>query len=258
MSEYENSSATMRQHREQMLRLTSRSFYTELLNYGANTQEILTVAEHLLDNVQNKTGRSNGHVEYYNRLFTIKDVQNEWAARKSLTIKSVSISPLDLNLVPQVAAWLKNPLIQESFYPCFPGSVEDLYCYFRESSRDYFSIVYGQIPAGIIGAENLDSHSGKLEMRKFVGDPRMHGKGIGKAATFLFLYYAFVICRFNKVYLHSMDLNIHNINLNCKFGFELEGVFLEDARIQNKPRDVIRMSLSGPIWIKLFSQHGLQ
>lgn len=243
----------MRQHHEQMLRLVAKSFYNELINYGINTHEILAVAEHLLDNLQHKGGRTNGNGEYYSRLFTIKDVRDEWAATKRLTMQHVSISPLHLNLIPQIAVWLQEPSIRESFYPNFPDSEEELGRYFQASNRDYFSISYQQNLAGIIGAENIDTHSAKLEMRKLVGDPSMHGKGIGKRATFLFLYYAFVIRRFKKVYLHSMDINIRNINLNSKFGFELDGVFLEDVQIQHKWRDVLRMSLSGSVWLELFS-----
>ena len=83
----------------------------------------------------------------------------------------------------------------------------------------------------------------------------MHGKGIGKRATFLFLYYAFMIRKFEKVYVHSMDTNIRNLNLNARFGFELEGLFLQDITIQNERRDVVRMALLRPVWLGLFVGH---
>ena len=49
-----------------------------------------------------------------------------------------------------------------------------------------------------------------------------------KLVTSLFLYYAFVILNLNKVYIHSLDTNIRNINLNSKFVFELEGIFCQE------------------------------
>lgn len=249
----EEPSTAMRQPREQMLKLIARSFYKELTNYGVNKAQILTVAEHLLDNVQQERAPTNREGEYYNQLFTIKDVQDEWTTSKRLTMQEVSISPMKPGLVPQIATWLKGSAIRESFYPCFPDSARQLGRYFQDSSREYFSIFYHQDVAGIIGAENLDTESAKLEMRKLVGDPGLHGKGIGKRATFLFLYYVFVIRKFEKVYIHSMDFNVRNISLNSKFGFELEGVFLEDALIDQKRRDVVRMALAGPVWLELFS-----
>jgi RimJ/RimL family protein N-acetyltransferase len=253
MANQEEPPTALRHHREQMLRLVAKSFYNELINYGVDTHEILTVAEHLLDSLRHKGDRPNRDAEYYSNLFTIKDVQDQWTKAKRLTMQRVSICPIDAGRIPQIAAWLREPAIRESFYPSFPDSAESLSAYFQVSSRDYFSIFYDQDLAGIIGAENLDPESEKLEMRKLVGDPRMHGKGIGKRATFLFLYHVFLIRKFRKVYLHSMDINIRNINLNSKFGFELEGVFLEDARIHEKWQDVLRMSVSGSLWLKLFS-----
>jgi RimJ/RimL family protein N-acetyltransferase len=254
MKRQEDSSIPMRQNREQMLKLIAKSFYKELIAYGVNTHEILSVTEHLLDTLQHKPCRQDGDTEYYNRLFVIGDVRDDWDTAKRLTVQEVCISPMKLDVVPQVVTWLQAPEIRETFYPCFPDSEESLVRYFQTSDREYFSIFYQEELSGIIGAENLDIESAKLEMRKLVGDPRMHGKGIGKQATFLFLYYVFVIRKFKKVYLNTMDINIRNINLNCKFGFELEGVFLEDAVIQNKWRDVVRMALYGPTWLALFSR----
>ena len=123
----------------------------------------------------------------------------------------------------------------------------------QEPGREYLAIFHEGHFSGIIGAENLDAVSGKLEMRKLVGDSAMHGQGIGKRATFLFLYHVFVTRKFRKVYLHSLDINIRNLNLNGKFGFELEGVFLEDAVVDGHHRDVVRMALSAPVWLELFA-----
>jgi RimJ/RimL family protein N-acetyltransferase len=253
MKNPEGASSAMLQYHEQMLKLVAKGFYNELINYGVNEAEVLTVASHLLDHVMRKGIPAGKETDHYNRLFSVKDVEDDWAASRRLTLTEVSITPMAPSAVPQIAAWLETPEIRESFYPRFPGSEAELARYFEAPGREYFSIFQGQDLAGIIGAENIDAESAKLEMRKLVGDPGMHGKGIGKRATFLFLYHVFVVRKFKKVYLHSLDINIRNLNLNGKFGFELEGVFLEEAMIQNKWRDVVRMALSGPLWLALFS-----
>jgi RimJ/RimL family protein N-acetyltransferase len=120
-------------------------------------------------------------------------------------------------------------------------------------TREYFGIRYKDELAGIIGAESIDLGPAKMEMRKLVGDADMRGKGIGKRATFLFLYYAFMVRNFNKVYVYSMDTNIRNLHLNARFGFELEGILLEEALVRDERRDVVRMGLCKPTWVKLFS-----
>jgi RimJ/RimL family protein N-acetyltransferase len=91
-------------------------------------------------------------------------------------------------------------------------------------------------------------------MKKFVGEEQYRSKGIGKMATFLFLYYSFRILNFNKVYLHSLDTNINNINLNSKFGFELEGILYKEVFLHNAHRDVLRMGLLRDKWAAIFSE----
>lgn len=253
LPEEEESSSPSKQHHEQMLKLVAKGFYNELINYGVNEAEVLKVAGHLLDNVMQRNGPTSKQTEFYNNLFTIKDVRDEWKDVKRLSFETSSISPMDAAAASKVATWLRASDIAESFYPRFPEKTAELTRYFQSPGREYFSIFHQGRLAGIIGAENIDAESGRLEMRKLVGDPEMQGKGIGKRATFLFLYYVFVIRKFRKVCLHSLDINIRNLNLNGKFGFELEGVFLEEAMVQGKRRDVVRMALAEPVWSALFS-----
>lgn len=242
----------VRQHHEQMLKLVAKSFYNELINYGVNEAEVLSVAGHLLDNVMQKSTPKSQPADYYNSRFAVGDVQNGWDTTRQLTLHEVSILPLKEETIPHLATWLKDPGIRESFYPRYPATEKELFRYFQDPTREYFLILHQNTLAGVIGGENKDNECGRLEMRKLVGDPQMHGKGIGKRATFLFLYYVFVIQSFQKVYLHSLDINIRNINLNGKFGFELEGVFLEEVILNSRRRDVVRMALTRARWTEIF------
>jgi RimJ/RimL family protein N-acetyltransferase len=62
-----------------------------------------------------------------------------------------------------------------------------------------------------------------------------------------------MIRNLNKVYIHSRDINMRNVNLNSRFGFELEGVFLDDITVRDKRQDVVRMALVKPLWLQIFS-----
>ena len=237
---------------EQMLRLVARGFHKELINYGVKEPEIVTVAAHLLDSVVLKSPPSSKQVEKYNRLFTIKDVRDQWASDHKLSLHEVSVTPLTPDQIGLIAAWLGNPKIKSSFFPRFPESVELLTKHFQTPGQDYLAIWYQQDFVGIIGAENIDPESNKLEMKKLVGDANMRGKGIGKRATFLFLYYVFITRKFYKVYLHTLEINIRNLNLNGNLGFSLEGVFFDDVVIDARRQDVVRMALTEPAWRQLF------
>jgi RimJ/RimL family protein N-acetyltransferase len=165
----------------------------------------------------------------------------------------VTLRPLQLPVVSKVAAWLKVPAIRESFVPAFPENESELQKYFTHPTREYFGVYYDDQPVGIGGGENLDVTAGKFEMKKLVGESGLQGKGIGKRATFGFLYYAFMIRNLNKVYIHSLDINMRNINLNSRFGFELEGVFLDDITVGGKHQDILRMALFKSLWLQIFS-----
>ena len=254
MREQNDEKTVLKQERDQMLRLVSKGFYNELINYGVRKDEILRVASHLLDNLMAQEKKPGEGVQYYNHIFTLDTVKDEWKERKRLTVQHVTLRPLQPAVITKVVQWLKNPAIRESFVPAFPEREIDLQKYFTHPTRDYFGIYYNEQPVGIVGGENIDPVAGKLEMKKLVGESGLQGKGIGKRATFGFLYYAFLILDLNKVYIHSRDINIHNLNLNSRFGFELEGIFFEDIKVGDKRQDIVRMALFKSLWLQVFSR----
>ena len=123
---------------------------------------------------------------------------------------------------------------------------------FHASDTRIFGVYYNDRLVGIVGGENIDLRAGKLEMKKLVGESGLQGKGIGKRAMFGFLYYAFMIRNLNKVYIHSRDINMRNIDLNSRFGFGLEGIFLDDITVGDKHQDVLRMALFKSLWLQIF------
>ena len=253
MDERSDKEIAGKKQRDQLLKLVAKSFYNELTNYGVSDQEVIHMASHLLDNLLAKEKKPTEGVEYYNGIFTLASVKDEWADRKQLAIQHVTLRPLQVPDVSKVIVWLKVPAVRESFVPQFPESESELRKYFTHPTREYFGVYYNDQLVGIVGGENIDLGAGKLEMKKLVGESGLQGKGIGKRATFGFLYYAFMVRNLNKIYIHSRDINMRNINLNSRFGFELEGVFLDDIAFGDKHQDVVRMALFKRLWLQIFS-----
>ena len=238
---------------EQMLKMITKSFYNEMINYGINKNDIVTISTHLLDHLLESDEDRSRSIEYYNRDFKLNSVWDEWKNKKRLTVGNVSISPLQPGQYSKVGMWLANPEIKYNFTSMFPDSDAALTLYFEQPIRNYFGIFDGGEFVGIVGADNIDNTSLKVEMRKFIGNSSLQGKGLGKRATFLFLYYSFVILKYNKVYIYSGNTNMRNINLNSKFGFELEGIFFKDVFLRDKMQDVVRMGLLKSRWMRIFS-----
>jgi len=242
----------------QILKLVTSSFYKELVNYGINDSDIIKVSVNLLDYVTNKKGPSENGSENYSNIMAIADIKNAWAEKKELSLKNVTIAPLRREDIAIVKSWLSFPEINQTFIRFFPKDEAGLTEYLIEDEeKAYFRIGYeDKSIVGIIGAENMDGHSLKLEMKKLIGCREQRGKGIGKLATFLFLYHTFEILKYNKVYIHSLDTNIKNINLNSKFGFELEGILFAEVCVDDNFRDVLRMSLIRDVWQTIFHPAG--
>jgi RimJ/RimL family protein N-acetyltransferase len=220
--------------RDHMLKLVTKGFFNELVNYGVKREEMLRVASHLLDNLLSRD---------------LGKAQPRPTSDSRFTLR-----PLGRALLPRLSEWLRAPGVSESFVRPFPVGQEALESHlFGSPERDYLEIDVSGETVGIIGGESLDHASGRMEMRKLVGDPDRRGQGIGKRATFGFIYYAFSILGLHKLYVHSRDINVRNMNLNSSFGFELEGVFLEEIPTPDGRRaDVVRMALLKPIWVAMF------
>ncbi len=249
-----NNSEIDQQKQKQILKLVTNSFYKELVNYGVEQSDIVTVSVNLLDLVTEKDNVASGNNHYFNNIFSIKAVENHWNEKNCLCLEKVSLEPLKINHLAKITEWLKAPEIRETFIEFFPKTKDELQKYlFDNVNHCYFAIFYEKELVGFIGADAIDRNFKKIEMKKLIGEAEFRSRGIGKIATFLFLYHTFKILNFNKVYIHSLDTNIKNINLNSKFGFELEGILYKDAYLKGVYRDVLRMGLLKTKWEKIFS-----
>jgi len=254
MDTLNNYSDIQKEKQNQILKLVTRSFYKELSSYGVDTADIVKVSVNLLDYVTSSEDDADETGGYYNKLFSKNAVKNRWAIKKSLILDNITIKPLEANQIDQVCEWLNTADINQTFIRFMPREKNQLQSYLLDQpDRMYFAIVVDEKHfVGIIGAEGMDKTFQKLEMKKFVGNHEFQGKGVGKAATFLFLYYTFTILNFNKVFIHSLDTNIKNINLNSKFGFDLEGILYEEAHVGGVYKDVLRMGLLKNAWDTIF------
>src|SRR5207253_1030627 len=165
MDEQSDKEIASKKQRDQMLKLVAKGFYNELINYGVGQAEVIRVASHLLDNLLAKEKRPDKDLGYYNGIFTLASVRDEWADRKQLAVQHVTLRPLQLADVSKISTWLKLPAVRESFVPQFPEKQSELRNYFADPTREYFGIYYDGQLVGIVGGENIDLTAGKLEMK---------------------------------------------------------------------------------------------
>lgn len=245
----------LKNRHQQLLSLVANSFYKELINYGIHSRDVVTVALNLLDQLTSTSKNKIEEAPNYIKEFQIGDVADQWEVKHRLQLDSVCLSPLSTQHIQPMVQWLQSDSIQKTFIDFLPKEKKLLSRYlFHSSDRKYFAVLYQDQFVGVMGAEHIDQVHKKLEMKKLIGASEFRGKGIGKRASFLFLYFAFMILNFNKVYIQTMDTNIRNINLNHKLGFELEGVFFQEVQKDGQFFDVVRMSLLKENWVKIYGR----
>src|SRR4029077_14832648 len=96
-----------KKQRDQMLKLVAKSFYNELTNYGVSEHEIINMASHLLDNLLAKESKPAEGVEYYNDIFTLASVKDEWMDSKQIAVQHVTLLPLQPPDISKLSSWLK-------------------------------------------------------------------------------------------------------------------------------------------------------
>jgi hypothetical protein len=121
------------------------------MNYGVGQGEAIRIASHLLDNLLAKEEKPAKDEGYYNGIFTLASVKDEWADYKQLAVQDVMLRPLRKLVVKKLVRWLKDPAVRESFVPAFPQNEGALHEYFIQPAREYFSIEHNGEAVGIVG-----------------------------------------------------------------------------------------------------------
>ena len=111
--------------RDQILKLITKGFFNELINYGVDNHEIVTISANLLGElIQFKNGNTNQAL--YSSKFRKDLVEDGWDKYKILGLEGIEIRPLNIDLLDQMVDWLKDPAIEESFISLFPRTENQL------------------------------------------------------------------------------------------------------------------------------------
>jgi RimJ/RimL family protein N-acetyltransferase len=246
-TEAQNGSLTALQ-KAQVLRLVTRSFVSELLRYGLPRADLVKISSELLDHAMDR-GHSAGALTG-EREFSIRNVLADRETSR-FAYREVAIRQLVPEDIPLVAGWLSAESNRRAFYSPFPPSDRALSDMLLGPSSAFFGITSGDTLVGLIGGAREQEQHARVELRKLIGERQFRGRGIAKVATFLWLHYIFDVLGLNKVFLYSLDTNIKNVNLNSRFGFEVEGILKEELVLDGMPSDVLRMGLTRSRWLDL-------
>lgn len=143
--------------------------------------------------------------------------------------------------------WMHDPNIQQSFQIDMAGkTLEDVRefieaaQYIMADGSDMHFAIAGEMDEymGTISLKNISLRDRRAEyaisLRKCI-----QGKGVGYAATFLLLDYAFYALKLNRIFLNVLSDNVAAIHLYQKCGFHYEGKFSEHLFLQGQYHDLL-------------------
>lgn len=219
----------------------TRNFFKESMEYGFKYEDYLKFVNTLLEYAI--TNKNNGDAK-------VSEIQN------SKVISSVvQLLPFETEnlIIREFNKEKDSALIDEwtddkfgryfllSMTSSQDSSIEKLI----SSNHHHLGIITlkDNTPIGVVAFLNCDKTHRKAELRKLIGAPEYRAHGYGKEATQHWIKYGFKSMKLKKIYLNTIDTNIHNIRINEKMGFKVEGILRDEAIVDGVTHDILRMGL---------------
>ena len=147
--------------------------------------------------------------------------------------------------IPSRVRWINDPQINATLTFDYPVSIASTEAWFSktvlDSSKVNFTFLLGDsepIPVGFGGLLKVDMKNRHAELYVTIGEPGLHGRGLGKKAVDFICEYGFNTLGLNKIYLTTLSYNAAAIKLYEKCGFVLEGQFSKHIYLRGKYQDI--------------------
>ena len=219
----------------------TRNFFKESLNYGFKYEDYLKFVNSLLEYAISAKNNGNG-----------KEPDSISSLKNSSIVPSLPIQTENL-IIREFDNKNDSTLIKEwssdkfgkNFLLTMTSSVDSDIDQLISSSNHNLGIITlkDNTPIGVVGFLNFDKTHRKAELRKLIGVPEHRAHGYGKEATRYWIEYGFKKLELKKIYLNTIDTNIHNIRINEKMGFKVEGILRDEALVDGVTHDILRMGL---------------
>jgi UDP-4-amino-4,6-dideoxy-N-acetyl-beta-L-altrosamine N-acetyltransferase len=121
----------------------------------------------------------------------------------------------------------------------------------EDRSRKHWVIQHGDCPVGSAYLTEIDAWNRRAMFGMYVADQGARILGVGAAAEFLALEYAFGAFRLEKVSCEVFAVNQAPLRMHARMGFVQEGLFRRHARFEDSWVDVHRLSLLQEEWMRV-------
>lgn len=220
----------------------TRNFFKESRDYGFQYEDYLKYVNVLLDHAINVKGKNSDQKELNKANIEQFKVQT---TELPIETRNIIIRDFkregDLELIEE---WLKDQFgryFMLSMTNSQDGEIDKLVN--TKINKLGIITLKDNVPIGVVAFLNMDKVHQKAELRKLIGVPEHRAHGYGKEATRYWIKYGFQRLNLKKIYLNTIDTNIHNIKINEEMGFKVEGILRNEALVDGAVHDVLRMGL---------------
>ncbi len=220
----------------------TRNFFKESLEYGFTYEDYLKYVNVLLDYAigakNNGMNQKDGIHKNLNKL-SIENIE------LPLETSNITIRHFDKKTDTELIEEWQKDKFGRYFLLSMTNSQDSKLETIINSNYNKLGIITlkDETPIGVVAFLNIDKVHKKAELRKLVGASEYRGRGYGKEATRYWIKYGFQKLGLKKIYLNTIDTNIHNIKINEEMGFKVEGILRNEALVDGVPHDVLRMGL---------------
>lgn len=160
-------------------------------------------------------------------------------------LRLVTENDLDL-----MRSWRNHPDIASKMYTRHEISADEHQAWWaRTSGREdqtYYLYEYAEEPLGVVGFTQIDMTNGNC-FWAFYASPTAP-KGTGSRMEFLALEHVFTTLKLHKLSCEVLAFNEPVIRLHKKFGFQVEGVFRDQHKLNDDHVDIVRLGLLDSEW----------
>jgi RimJ/RimL family protein N-acetyltransferase len=226
---------------ETTIETLTRNFFKESLEYGFKYEDYLKFVNTLLEYAI--TIKNNGSYGF-NKNEPLK-IDSSIAITLPLETENLKIRKFNKEEdTKYITEWMQDEFGKYfllSMTNSQDGKVEKLI----SSENNHLGIITlkDNTPIGVVAFLNYDKAHRKAELRKLIGVTKYRAHGYGKEATRYWIEYGFKNMNLEKIYLNTIDTNIHNIKINEEMGFKVEGILRNEALVNGVAHDVLRMGL---------------
>ena len=155
-----------------------------------------------------------------------------------------TLEPLGTKDLETILGWRNAPSVRENMYNQNIITLEQHRSWWAKTrikdDVQYFLYKNCDIPFGVVAFTEINKYQGHASWG-FYADPDAP-RGTGSWMEVLALDFALIELGLNKLYCEVLSYNVGVINKHKKFGFEIEGVFVDQFKNKNGYADIIRLA----------------